>query len=273
MVFMILKFYVIDIIKVNSPDMNNSLFYGDLLLIKRAFNNYQTNDIIYFKFPVKDTLRGRTYAFQRLIGLPGDTVEVRDKKVWLNNFCIQDTSTLKFNFYIKTVDQYLDTAFKVRYHLQEGGKISQEFDYSFSLTKAQADSLKYLSLVQRVQIKSEQKGSFDQTVFPYSTRYSWNLDNFGKLYLPKKGDTLLLDTLNLNIYGIILREYERNLVEIRNDSLLINNEYTNKYCVKKNYYFVMGDNRDNANDSRVFGFLPESFIRGKVIKVLKKKEQ
>jgi len=272
MLFMMVKFYAIDIIKMNGHDMKNTFAMGDVFLVKRVFNEYNTNDIIYFRFPLKDSTRGKTYCFQRLLGLPGDTVEIRDKKFFLNNFEISDTSSLKHNYYIKSDSVNLDSLFVARTDLNEGGKISETFDYSFSLTKYQADSLRRLAIITKVKIKNESRGSYDQTVFPYSIKYSWNMDNFGKLYLPKKNDTILLDSINLSIYSIIIRDYERNKLEVKNDSVFINNIFSTNYVIRQNYYFVLGDNRDNANDSRVFGFLPENSIRGKVIRVLKRAE-
>lgn len=242
---------------------------NDVVLVKRIFNSYKTNDIIYFRFPVKDSSIGRVYCFQRLVGLPGDTIEVSGKKIRMNNFFIEDTSTIQYNYYVKA-NVTLDSSFRVHYKLNEGGELSNDLDYSFSLTRAQVDSLEALEIIEKITPKQDQKGSFDETVFPYSVHYSWNMDEFGKLYLPKKNDTLLLDSVNLNIYGSIIRDYENNELELKKDSIFINGNYTRTYVVKENYFFVMGDNRDNANDSRVFGFLPESFIRGKIIKVLRK---
>ncbi len=257
-----------DIVKINSNDNNNTFKIGDAVLIKKAFNVYKTNDFICYEYPIKDSAILKTICIQRLIGLPGDSIELREKGIYLNNFLISDSSTIKHNYYIKTNKQKIDSAFKIKYNLFEGGKISNDFDYSFSLTKNEYDKLKGTSFVESIELKTEPKNIFDITLFPYSIRYKWNMDNYGKLYLPKKGDTLLVNAINVDLYAIIIKNYEKNILEIKNDSILINNILTDKYVVKKNYYFVMGDNRDNANDSRVFGFLPENFIKGKVIKTI-----
>jgi signal peptidase I len=68
---------------------------------------------------------------------------------------------------------------------------------------------------------------------------------------------------------VLIREHEKNSLELSSDSVFINSVYTNTYLVKQDYYFVMGDNRDNAIDSRVWGFLPEKKIKGKVIRCIK----
>jgi signal peptidase I len=271
MLFLIVKFYVIDVVRVNSKDMNNTLAIGDALLVKRILNTFHFNDIVYFRYPLKDSASHKIYSFQRLVALPGDTLEIRNKVLFRNQQEIRDSSTVKHNYYLKSNKVDLDSLFSDRYDLHEGGKISEKFDYSFSLTANLADSLRRLYAINKIEIKNEKAGSFDRTVFPNSSAYSWNMDHFGKLYIPKQSDTLLLDSLNIKLYAAIIRDYEGNNLELRNDSIFINHSHAPSYVVRKNYYFVMGDNRDNANDSRVFGFLPENFIRGKVVKVLRRK--
>lgn len=244
--------------------------YGDAVLVKKIANTYTTGDVIYFEYPQPDSIILKTYLFQRLIGLPGDTFELSDKTVHLNGLVIKDDSTCLHNYFIKTKNTKLDTVFRMKYRLVEGGEISDEFDYSYSLTHSESELLKKDSLIKSVDLKTEKKQSFDETCFPWSTHYKWNMDQYGKLYIPKINDTLQLDTVSLHLYQSIISDYEKNKLAVKHDSIFINDQLTTTYVVKKNYYFVMGDNRDNANDSRSWGFLPENFITGKVISTLKK---
>lgn len=269
MLLFILKFYVIDIVKVNSQEMGNTLHKGDVLLIKRAFNDYRVNDLVYFKFPVKDSGTGKTFCFQRIVGLPGDTIEIVNKKVFRNGQIIQDTNSVKHNYYLKA-NVKIDSLFELRYGLNEGGEISNDLDYSYSLTNAQADSLsRAYNMIKSVTIKTEQKGGFDQTVFPYSTRFNWNMDHFGKLFIPAKGSEITIDSTSILLYATLIREYENNALIIHGDSIFINGQYARSYKVKNDYYFLMGDDRDNVNDSRVYGVLPKENLRGKMIKRMK----
>jgi signal peptidase I len=100
--------------------------------------------------------------------------------------------------------------------------------------------------------------------------YPWNADFYGSIYIPKKNDTLKLDTLVLKLYHTLITQYEKNKLKISRDSIFINDTYSDSYIVKKDYYFVLGDNRGNANDSRHWGYLPENFIVGKIIHTIRK---
>lgn len=248
--------------------MSDTFNKGDVLLINRLSFDYEKNDVVYFKFPLKDSTIQKTYCFQRIVAQPGDTLQIIEKTILINGIKLNDTASVKHNYYLKA-NVKLDSAFIELYGLNEGGEISNDLDYSFSLTETERDSLKSSSRIEKLTLKNEQKDAFDKTVFPYSTLYSWNMDHFGKIYIPKKNDTIALDTINLHLYSPIIRDYEKNMLAVKNDSIFINNVFNNKYVIQQDYYFVMGDNRDNSIDSRVFGYLPKDHIRAKVVKVLK----
>lgn len=250
--------------------MASTLHKNDVLLIKRAFNDYKVNDIVYFRYPIKDSTDSKAFAFQRIVGLPGDTIQIVNKEVLRNGELLNDTATVQHNYYLKS-NVKIDSLFEQRYHLNEGGEISNDLDYSYSLTKTQADSLlKSFNVIKSVNIKAEQKGGFDQTVFPSSTKFNWNMDHFGKLVVPAKDMEIKLDSLNLLLFSTLIKDHEKNQLEVKGDSVFINGQLSSTYIVKQDYYFLMGDNRDNVNDSRVYGVLPSKNIRGKMIRVLKK---
>lgn len=102
-------------------------------------------------------------------------------------------------------------------------------------------------------------------IFPHSQEFfpDWTVDDYGPIYIPKKGDEIVMTPKNLTLYGRLIRVYEGNEVTVKDGKYYINNELAQKYTVKQDYYWAMGDNRHNSEDSRAWGFVPHDHIVGK----------
>ncbi len=107
----------------------------------------------------------------------------------------------------------------------------------------------------------EPRGYVNPRIFPKGI--PWNEDNYGPLIVPKKGYTIHLDKNNVEQWAIIIdREFGKRVVAVRNGVVTIEGKPVTSYTFKENYYFMMGDNRDNSLDGRFWGFVPQNNIEG-----------
>lgn len=267
----LLNLFFIRFVHVPADDMRPGLKAGDLLLMNKC-GTIKRDDIIAFYDPSNSMPERKGELFvQRCVALPGDYLKLEEGVLWVNDKKNENHIPLQFNYHIKTDHYDLDSILKKTTGVTEGGKISDEFDYSYSLTEASADSLLRNPKITLLERKVEKKDVRDDQIFPQSAHYNWNKYYMAPLLVPARGSTLLLDSVNIHLYEKLITVYEGNALERSGDSIKINGKATIRYTVKQDYYFVMGDNRDNAIDSRYWGFLPQALVAGKLWMIVKRK--
>lgn len=227
------------------------------------------NDLMAFNYPLEFDLPTdkKTVVVKRCVALPGDTLAISDKKVFVNGELVAAVTFSKYRFRIVSheplTEEYLSNA-----GIYEGGMVLPPNVYDFYITQEQADTLRADTLIRSVNIMKIPRNLDATLFFPNNSFYAWNLDYFGDLIIPKAGMTVALDEKTLPLYKLIIDYYEDNDVYLQDGKVYINDAEVKEYTFRDNYYFVMDDNRDNSKDSRIWGFVPESHLLGRVSFVL-----
>lgn len=265
LVFIFIKSFLFDIVIVGSPAMEKTLHSGEWVFVKKIFNPVRNNLVrIYLPLSKNDTDVVASYVFKRIIAVAGDTVEIRNSNVLVNGELIEENNRFLHN-YIAKIKLKADSAVFKKNAVTDKYLIDDSCVYMLPLTEKVYNEFLSKKIFHSLISSAEDSAVFDENVFPYESQFKWNGNYFGPLYVPKKGDSLALDSSSIKLYKRIIRDLENNILEIMKDAIFINGRETSVYVVKQNYYFVIGDNFDNSIDSRNWGFIPEKKIKSRVM--------
>ncbi|MEP2937193.1 MAG: signal peptidase I [Gilvibacter sp.] len=259
-----------------------------------GFQSIKRNDIVVFNWPV-DTLNAvgaprlvdglnhykpidkKTNYVKRCVGLPGDSLSVRDGYVHINGTqnVLPDRAKLQFGYYVG-FSRFLTERdliyFNERFDISDVNQMAQDRPiYLLQMTdQAKEKFQNHPDVTDIVPLKGE-AGVWDRGTFPYNPRYPWNNDHFGPIYIPQKGATVEINTKTISLYKRIIEVYEgsefgvdQTITESRNQ-VLLNGQPITEYTFLQDYYWMMGDNRNNSEDARTWGFVPYNHVIGKPV--------
>ncbi len=230
-------------------------------------NNYGVYDkTTWIDYPVDL----KTNYIKRCVAIGGDVLELKNKQLFINGKAVESAPDQRFKYRVIAKDEINQRNFEALGldgdDYESGGRADSQNPnhvyYNMYLSNTKLAEVKALPYILSAELEAP---GYESDRFPFS-KYtaSWTGANYGPLTLPKEGMKILINDSTVSLYGFTIQAYENQKnVKIDNGKLTINGKEVTEYTFNQNYYFMMGDNRDNSLDSRYWGFVPADHIVGK----------
>ena len=245
----------------DSLEMRNGYFY---INGKKNVLPYRAKLQFYYTFECKEPIDQSTYP-KFLLDKERTGVYKILSEYWTNDK-VQEAIKLNGNLTkIGSDSLYTEVAGGVNPQFAQRLKmINVDNKININLTQEEVERLEKYPLT--VSVKKINHAP-DNAIFPHVEKLKWSQDNFGPIYIPKKGVTVKLDAESIPFYKQIIKNYEYNDLVINGDDIFINGEKADSYTFKQDYFYLIGDNRHNSLDARYWGYVPFDHVLGKPVMI------
>ncbi|MFA6126959.1 MAG: signal peptidase I [Bacteroidales bacterium] len=235
-----------------------------------ALKKIQRQEVLVFNLPAgtDKPIDRKRLMISRVVGLPGDTVMILDKQLVINNKNVAPPVTSRSEFRVITEGKQIGDDFLRKHDLEKPRTIADIGIYDFDLSKEDAGEIGKIPGVRTVRETKHYLGDGSGEYYPVSNFFKWNRDQYGPFIVPKKGMSVPVDIRSIDFYRDIIENHEGHEVMVDYAGVHIDGNIPSTYTFEKDYYFVLSDSRDNPDDSRLIGFVPEDHMLGVAKRIL-----